>query len=154
MSTLRIEAVATLARVWGQTGPVAVELIDRHNVPEDYADAEALLHEVAHAAVFGMKNIKKNISERVATRFSKFKSRRAEDRSECSALAVELTILRMMRWHSKFPFGELILMAHDDMQLLSLPTVYRTIDEYLGKKITRTRAERAIKILEKLTHTS
>lgn len=106
---------------------------------------EGALHEMAHAAVFGISFRHPTLIEAVRTRFHRYVRRRASDRSECAALAVEAVAARRLGLGIQFSREVVPFAIRENMRVLDAPEVRAMVSEYMRRPITRRRAERIVR---------
>lgn len=111
---------------------------------ESVRKIEAALHELAHAAVFGMDPFVsgRGLSEDINNRFARYQSTRSQawaDRSECAALAVELIVVRSLG----LPVNResLLLGASEQMERFSRGKMERIVTDMELRPISKRRAE-------------
>jgi len=138
------EDVQLIARRWDIQGEIAKEL---GSTPT--ADAEALIHELAHAAVFRLPPDPQVIQERVNARFLRYRSKHASDRAECAALAVEKIVFETLGW--EIDFARVVDLAHADFRSMMFLGEARDLIESMCDERAAERAGQVIAWLWALT---
>lgn len=106
---------AETSRRWGLPAGVSKELKNEYLVDANFADAEALIHEVAHAVYFDIR-VTPIIAENVEERFRDYESEAASDRAEIVALAVQKIVLEELGWLEDLPWDAVVALALDDLR--------------------------------------
>lgn len=113
-----------------------------------YHNLESVIHELSHAAVFGMTP-PKNVHYEVSKRFHAYRNPKAADESECVALAVQLNVCRRLRL--PLPIARAVPYACKGMQTILYMDVAYTharVRQHLSAPRTRIRAQTVMGWLE------
>lgn len=147
-SGLTLELVANVSYRYEFPGDVAMAI----GRDKPAVIAEAMIHELAHAAVFGMSAYPlQSLTERVARRFRKYerpKISRPADRAECVALAVERIVFEALDW--KIDHKLLLTLAQEDMRAMTIEEAEREVEAAMTER-NANRAGQVIAWLYQIT---
>jgi len=139
-----IHAVAAEASAEGLVGDLQLRLGGVHG------RAEGLVHELCHAAVFGLSaadgwHYGCDLNEAVSLEFEFYEDHLAADRSECAALAVEREVLRALGW--PVDVGKIVKSSYRNLRVMGRPEMDSAIERAGACKVTQVRARRVVRWL-------
>jgi hypothetical protein len=107
---------------------------------------EGALHELAHAAVFGISLRRSGLIAAVAARFKRYVRRRSSDRSECAALAVEAVAARRLGIRIQLLSQVIPYAVEENMKMMrDRREVRDLVLDYMQRPVTKRRAARVVR---------